>query len=375
MLAATLLFSAVGSIDVRAAEGVPEVTTLAGTGHHGERDGEAPQFNLPVGIFAASGGLYVADTFNNLIRHVNLEGYGTTLAGNILGLDAHRFPIGLFRDGAITNTLFNRPSDVAIGSGGNLWILDGANHAVRIVIQQNVYTVAGNGQPGHVNGSIAQAMFNRPSAMAVHSNGDVFIADSGNHVIRRVDARGNVTTIAGVPEVYGHNDGQASEALFNGPAGIAVDDEGRIFVADTGNHLIRMIYNGDVTTIAGILTYADDIDFEITYFEDEWDNIPMGGFADGPSDQAMFNMPWGLAMWDDILIIADTANHRIRAVLPDGEVVTIAGDGYAGHDDGPLDGATFHLPQGVSIFGNILYISDTGNNVIRMIDLSEIDLG
>ena len=370
MLAAALLFST-AAIDLRAAE-ESVVSTLAGIGSHGSSDGERAQFNLPRSILASSDGMYVTDTFNNLIRFIDLNGDTSTVAGNILGLDAHRFPIGHYRDGVLGAAMFNRPKDMIMGTNGNIFVLDSENHALRIIMQGKVFTFAGNGQPGHNDGLASQARFNRPSAIAVGTDGDIYIADSGNHVIRKIDTNGNVATVAGQAGNYGHNDGAANEALFNSPMGIAVDGDGRIFVADTGNHLIRVIYNGKVTTLAGALTFPDEIDFQVTYHVDEWDDVPLGGYADGKHDEAMFNMPQGLAIWqDDILIVADTGNHRIRAILPDGNVLTLAGNGYPGHDDGVPDEATFHLPEGISVFGNTLYIADTGNNVIRAINLTQ----
>jgi len=339
---------------------------------HGDDDGDRPQFNLPRGILAGSDGVYVADTFNNLIRQVSLNGYGRTLTGGFIGLDAHRFPVGQYRDGAIANALFNRPGDLAFGNGGNILILDTSNHAVRIIMRQNVFTLAGGGEPGFADGTSADAKFNTPSAMVVDGQGNIYIADSGNHVIRRIGTNGRVTTVAGVAGEHGHNDGTAREALFDSPAGITMGEDGRIFVADTGNHLIRMIHNGRVTTVAGARVLANEIDFDITYNANEWDNIPIGDFADGRANAARFNMPMGLAMWGDVLIVADTANHRIRAVAPSGNVTTIAGDGYASGTDGALSNATFHLPQGVSVFGDNLFVADTGNNAIRTINLSAV---
>jgi len=373
MLAAAWLFSAV-AIDITAAEAVyvGPVTTLAGIGSHGATDGQMAQFNLPRGIIASQRGVYVADTFNNLVRHVDFDGNTSTVAGNIFGHDAFRFPVGLHRDGAIEGAMFNRPADIVLGSGNNLFVLDSSNHSLRIVMQGNVFTFAGTGRAGHNDGPAVSAMFNTPSAMTVDQYGNILIADSGNHAIRKIDTTGNVTTVAGQPGRYGHNDGTVSRALFNGPAGIAVDGDGRIFVADTGNHLIRMIYNGNVTTVAGRLIFPHEIDFDTTYYQNEWDeNVPLGGFADGQRSDAMFNMPWGLAVWRDMLIVADTGNHSIRAVLPDGHVITLVGNGFPGHDDGTASGATFHLPTGVTIWGNTIYVADTGNNAIRMMQLNE----
>jgi len=364
----TMLFG-VATVNVNASEDAAVVSTFAGTGSHGAADGMMAQFNLPASTLAAPNGVYVADTFNNLIRFIDWNGHVATVAGNIMGMDAQRFPVGLYRDGALNAALLNRPADMIMGIGGNIFVLDSANHALRIILQGGVFTFAGNGNAGHRDGNTVEALFNRPSAMAAGLDGAIYIADSGNHVIRRVDTMGNVTTVAGLAGAFGHRDGAANQALFSGPMGIAADSHGRIFVADTGNNLIRMIYEGEVTTLAGIMVFPHEIDPSITYFSDGWDHIPLGGFADGSYDEAMFNMPRGLALWQDILIVADTGNHRIRAILPDGEIITLAGSGLPGHDDGLPHAATFHLPQGVNVHDNMLYISDTGNNAIRTINL------
>ena len=354
-------------------EPVPTVRTFAGIGLHGFMDGHMARFNLPEGIFAGEDGVFVADTFNNMIRFVTWEGETSTVTGNVTGLDDFRFPRGFYLDGPIESALFNRPTDVAIDTYGRLLITDIENNALRIIVGDRVFTYAGDGSPGHRDGFVSQALLNRPAAVAVDGSGDIFIADSGNHVIRRV--RGDdITTIAGRAGVYGHNDGAAGAALFNSPMGIAVDGHGRIFVADTGNHLIRMIEDGRVSTVAGTLLFPGDIGFEVTYRWNEWDDVPLGGFADGDPGRAAFNAPMGLFVHEGMLIIADSGKHRIRALVPEVGVITLAGGGYVGHYDGIPSEAAFHLPSSVSVIGGGLVISDTGNNKIRILDRFEAHL-
>ena len=169
--------------------------------------------------------------------------------------------------------------------------------------------------------------------------------------------------MAGVPGRYGFNDGTDEDALFDSPMGIAVSPDGsRVFVADSGNHLIRIIENGRVFTLAG--TRSVD---PAAAAGDEWEQSPMGGFADGR--QAMFNGPAGLALWGEAVIVADRGNNRIRAVWPNGEVVTLAGTGVPGHIDGLPAQAAFHLPMGVYVRGEYLFIADAGNNMIRKMTL------
>ena len=344
-----------------------EVTTVAGTGIHGSRDGSHAQFNLPASVFGGEDGLYVTDTFNNMVRRIDSDGYVHRVTGSILGVDRHNFPLGFYVDAVVDYALFNRPVGVAADSYGRVFIADSMNNVIRVIYGEYVFTFAGREGPGHADGRYYEAMFYRPSAIALGPDGTIFVADTLNHVIRAIDLNDNVRTIAGIPGVYGHNDGRAGSARFNSPMGIAVAEDGRIFVADTGNHLIRVIENGRVSTVAGSVLFPADIAWEDP--DSDFDNVPIGGFADGY--EAMFNLPKGLSLWGEILVVADSANHMIRAVLPAGEVITLAGTGTVGHTDGPALEAGFHLPQGVYVRGGPyeyrLYIADTGNNKIRVL--------
>jgi len=334
--------------------------TYAGMGIHGNADGVNAQFNLPNGVFGGNGYIFVADTFNNLIRKICYDGVTDLYAGRILAVDDRGFPHGFIRDGdRLEDALFNRPMDGVVGECGRIFVADAGNHAIRVIDGDNVLTLTGGTAYGHADGGVSEALFNFPVAIAMDEGGNLFVADTLNHAIRKITANGQVYTIAGVAGEYGFEDGDAENAMFNTPMGIAVDENGRIFVADTGNHLIRVIDGGKVYTIAGTLTFDADR---------EWDGVPMGGFADGV--QAMFNQPTGIALWGDVLIVADTANHSIRNInIQTGVVFTIAGNGYPGRDDGvPVD-ATFHLPAGVFVVGDTIFVADTGNNLIRTITL------
>ena len=327
-----------------------QVSTIAGTGSHGARDddlGEGiAQFNLPGGIFGgAAGQLLVADTYNNLIRGLETS-VVHRVSGDILGYDEFRFPMGFYRDGAQEYALFNRPTDGVMTSAG-LFIVDSTNHAIRLIDEGRVYTFAGGPSPGHRDGHVNQAQFNYPTAIAADSEGNLYIADTLNHVIRRIDSYGNVTTIAGIPGSAGYVNGPAEQALFSSPMGIAVSKtSGAIYIADTENHVIRGIADGRVSTLAGSYT-------------------PYGGFADG--EQAMFTLPVGLALYGDTLIIADSGNHRIRALMYDAQTITIAGTGYPDYINGSGSQAAFHFPRGVHVRGDELFIADSGNNIIRKV--------
>ena len=341
-----------------------EVETVAGTGSHGYHDGVPGQFNLPMGIFSIGDDLFIADTYNNLLRVVDPYGRVSRVTGRIIDMDELNFPRGLYRDGYIENALFNRPMDAVVDGRGWIFIADSRNNAIRVIAEDYVFSFAGGEGYGHANGPVSEALFHRPSAIAIGPCGNFFVADTFNHAIRMIDTYGYVTTVAGVPGYFGHEDGASDAAVFNSPMGIAVSPDGTIFVADTGNHLIRVIEDGYVRTLAGTLLFPGDIEWEYEY--SDFDDLPLGGSG------LMFNMPVGLSLWGDILIVADSANHMIRGVMPCGEVFTLAGTGSPGHIDGVRLESAFHLPQGVYVRGDTLYIADTGNNVIRVISLAVV---
>ena len=321
-----------------------DVITIAGTGTHGSRDGEFAQFNLPSSIFSdGAGNLFVLDTYNNLIRLIEFDENGNAYVSRFADADFNRPTGGFWHDGWIVFT-------------------DSQNHTILQIYDGYVYSIF-SGEPGHADGNQDEAKFYHPTAIVMGPCGNVFVADTFNHVIRMIDPDGYVSTIAGTPGVYGFADGAADQAIFNMPMGLAICEDGVIFVADTENHLIRVIEDGFVRTLAGTLIFPSEIEWDENY-EWDFDEEPMGGFADG--FEAMFNFPTGLFLFEGALIVADTANHSIRAVfIDDGEVITIAGTGYPGHVDGPMYYVEFHFPRGVYVFGDWLLVVDTGNNIIR----------
>lgn len=186
-----------------------------------------------------------------------------------------------------------------------------------------------------------------PSALAFDKDGNVFVADTGSQTIKKLSPAGEITLIAGTPDVAGFADGEALSAKFNGPIGVAVADDGRIFVSDTYNDRIRVIENGAVRTISG----SDR------------------GFADGMGLSAKFDTPLGIAIWKgDKLLVADSGNRRIRVVEHDGRVWTLAGDGNGDLTDGMPAFASLVSPTAItSDEQGTIFITD--GNSIRAIGL------
>jgi len=200
-----------------------------------------------------------------------------------------------------------------------------------------------------IAGDNPEARLADPFGVAAASDGTLFVADAGDQPrILRISPDGNLQVVAGGTRGFADGDGRAAQ--FNSPSGLAIDRDGGLYVADTGNHAIRRVApDGRVTTLAG-------------------DGI--AGNADGTGGQARFNGPVGIAIdAQGRAIVADTYNDRIRSITRDGVVATIAGDGGAGAADGPAALARFDTPCGIAVdaAGNI-YVADSGNGAVRRID-------
>lgn len=321
-----------------------EVVTYAG-GSNGYKDGESKiaQFDFPTGLtMDNSGNLIVADAGwnNSRIRRVDKNGYVSTLAGT--GQNG-------FQDGPSVQAKFFSPYCLAADAMGNIYIADQNNCRIRKIDKNgNVSTLAGMGEKGYFDGPGNQAKFYWPKGIAVDLNGNVYVADSENNRIRKIDKNGNVTTLAGTGEA-GFKDGTGNQAKFDQPSGIAVDKYGIVYVADTDNNRIRGIdKNGNVSTIAGNGGH---------------------GSLDGWGTQAAFSWPTQIVV-DNLgnLYIADDINNLIRKIDVHSNVSTVAGTGVIGLKNGPVAQARFHRPMGITVDGEgSIYVADTYNNCIRKI--------
>ncbi len=285
--------------------------------------------HAPAGVaMNAAGDFLIADTKQNQIRALRPDGTMVVLVADGL----------------------KEPRGIAVDFTGEVfYVADSGNHAIRRVTFNGVMsTLAGTGSPGDADGTAERAEFKDPAAVAVDTIGNVYVADAGNHKIRRISPDGMVTTVAGTGQP-GFADGAAAQARFHQVEGIAVASDGTIYVADTVNHAIRRIANGVVTTLAG---------------------SGKPGRTDGSGMFAQFALPAAVALDEyGALLVADTGNHLIRRVdlfRDPAQVITIAGSGSPALTDGAPAQSQFKQPAAIAALG-IIAIADTGNDAIRII--------
>ncbi|HJQ36232.1 MAG TPA: Ig-like domain-containing protein [Thermoanaerobaculia bacterium] len=304
-----------------------ETQVAAGTGNPGLFDGASPvaQLNAPeaLAIDRARNIVYVADTANHVIRALNAGGV-TTFAGSGKPED---------RDGIGQQAAFKQPSGLAVDRDGNLYVADTGNDKIRKVTPTGIVTtITGLGRPGFANGGTAFALFNQPHGIAIADDGVLYVADTGNHVIRKIE-NGVASTLAGTGHP-GSIDGLSTNAEFKEPAALALDESGDLLVADSGNHRIRAISNGVVTTIAG-------------------NGTP--GLVDGTDlPHVQYKQPSGISS-EGAVFIADTMNDALRVLY---RAVSIA-DVYprSGDPNGGeivrIFGTGFVPGQTIAVFGGV----------------------
>ena len=359
-----LYVAAWGNRSVRRVDRFGTISTVAGTGRAGySGDGgpaTAAQVYYPAGLAVdAAGNLFIADAGTHRVRRVDRFGTITTLAGT--GRSGYNGD-----GGPAASTQFAAPQGLAVDAAGNLFIADSANRRVRRVDPSGrVATIAGSGggRFGGDGGPATAARLRDPDGVAVDAAGNLFIADAGNHRVRRVDRFGTITTVVGTGEDgYSGDGGPATAARLHSPTAVAVDAAGNLFIAsgcgssivdDGYNHVRRVDRSGTITTVAG---------------------TGEGGYGGdgGPAIAAQIDAPCGLAAdAAGNLFIADRLNHRVRRVDRFGTITTVAGTGEYGHsgDGGPATAAQLTYPKGLAVdaAGN-LYVADYHR--VRRVDRS-----
>lgn len=368
------------------------VTTFAGsTQGYTNGTGTAAQFFAPSGIcIDASNNLYVGEVGNDIIRKISPVGIVTTLAGSPTG----------YLDGTASTAQFSQPNDVCVDAGGNIYTIDTGNNKIRKISNSGVVSTFAGSISGYSDGTGTSAQFNSLSGMCIDGIGNLYIVESNGNKIRKITSAGVVSTLAG-SNTQGSADGTGISAQFCVPQGICIDGSGNLYVADLGNHRIRKITPaGVVTTIAGSSVGYLDANGTGAQFNQPssvcFDNASGSvfvtdrnnhkirkisstgvvttfvgssqGASDGLGTAASFNYPMGICLsTSGNLYIADAGNSIIRKITSAGMVTTIAGS-TIGFMDGTGTVAQFNNPNRIceDAIGN-LYVADNGNNRIRKI--------
>ena len=295
-----------------------EVCTITGTGTFGYHDsgnpaGKAPTFSFPNGVaVAADGTIFVTENGNNVVRRIVRAGDAVTVdtvAGTTEPIvekprqdkfNATQVGFEGFREGAARTSAFRKPDDIVAAADGSFYFTDPGNHSVRRLVQNGsgfiVETVAGNGVPGFIDGTMDVARFNTPTGLALSLDGTyLYVADTGNNRVRRIHlASGRVETFAG-DGTFAGVDGPGYQASFGLPIGLAFDTDGILYVSEYGRNAIRRVDpQGNVSFFAG---------------------SGKAKYREGPGLQATFSSPRGLAIDNGILYIADSENFRIRKIV------------------------------------------------------------
>ncbi len=326
-----------------------EVTTIAGISSPGFGGDNGPAslagLNAPSGVAVDNqGNLYIADTLNSRVRKVTADGIITTVAGNGTA--------GYAGDGySAKEAELNDPRGIVLDSQGNLYIADSKNYVVRKVTTDGVIsTIAGiAGSYGHSGdeGLAVEAMLKQPFGLAVDSQDNLYIADIQDQVIRKVTTDGKISTVAGQSGIVGYtgDGGPATDAQFHNPTGVVVDNQNNLYIADMDNNVIRKVTaSGVISTIAG-----------------QFGTNGYGGDG-GPATQGLIRGPSGVALdtYGNLYII-EFYNNVLRKVTPEGIISTVVGNF-------PILDAGFSYPFGLAVDNNgVFYVADTANSKIKKI--------
>ncbi|MCL2395854.1 MAG: hypothetical protein FWC87_14370, partial [Acidimicrobiaceae bacterium] len=321
----------------------------------------------PLGIAASNGNVYVSNSEANLVSLIS-GGNTTTVAGTLAGFGEHG------DGGAATAATLDQPAGVAVDAAGNIYIADTEDDVVRKIDAKTgiITRLAGTGVAGKagLGGAATDAELDLPQGVAVDASGDVFIADTSNNRVEELLPDGLLVPFAGNGQPGYKGDGhQAKGAELDSPIGVAVDSAGNVYIADAGNNVIRRVDagNGDITTVAGDFA-ADQA------------NDGIGGYSGdgGPATSAQLHSPEGVAL-DSAgdLFIADTANNAIREVTPAGTISTVVNQAGAGGTPpaagaevpGPATASRLSGPVAIAVDDSTgtLYVADTTNSKVASV--------
>lgn len=310
---------------------------------------ETDALNQPSGIVVSdSGRLLVADTYNNQIKEVQADGV-VVIAGKTDKKDLLGFPLGAYVDGNVEEAYFNRPRSVVATPDGSIYVADTDNHVIRRIFNGMVTTFAGTGEAGYLDGTGDEAQFNKPAGIVVDPEGNLLVADMLNNKIRVIATDGSVTTMALTSL-------DSSHILFE-PSDLAIGYNDVLYLVDSGNQCIKRIQNNAVTVLAG------------TWDGVQSDTYKDGGFIDGSNLEAAFNFPKSITSADGLVFVADTWNHSVRIIKEDDTVVTLIGDGSPGSGL-QLEASSLNGPSGIAFNDGVLYISDRWNNRIVSLEMA-----
>lgn len=336
------------------------IDSVAGTGRifccaDDQRPATAVELWSPGGVAQLGSDVLVADTLNHRIMRVNAAGIASTFAGGTQS--------GAGGDGGqATAANLNKPQALAVDASGNVYIADNGNNKIRKVSPSGIIsTFAGTGVAGGSGdgGAATSATLREPSGVTVDPSGNLYIADTGNHRIRKVSSVGVISTVAGNGLRGSSGDGgDATQASLNRPAGVAVDASGDILIADTDNDSVRRVIPAGV--IYNVVGSSSD--------DPVCDPVGVVCAYVGVPAPTVLDAPFALTVFGQDILVSDSAHNRLLKISPDGSIETLAGTGIPAFlgDGGPGNQASMNNPKGVIVLsdGSIL-VADSGNNRIR----------
>ncbi len=306
--------------------------------------------------FNAKGELLISDSLANQIR-IASNGKVSTLVGTHKSVDFAGLPIGGYVDGKVDVAVLDKPNKILVYDENTILFTQEDSSVIRgyDIKNKKVYTVAGMVESGYKEGNNAIALFNNPQGLARDSKGNIYVADTLNNVIRKIDKDMNVTLYAGTPNAFGNVVGDLKDAKFNEPTDLFIIND-VLYVSDSGNNMIKKIENNKVEVVAGVNTYLD-----------EETQTQIGGDRDGSTMVAQFNYPTGIFVDEQgIVYVADSENNKIK-VIENGNVKTIAGSGDYGNDLGNALQATFDYPSGITVKNGVVYVADKNNYTVKSV--------